>query len=225
MVHPHGDLRPEGRLRGGQGHLRIGAGATELSSDLGVARAEFAATRSLACHDAFAPDVLAGVLRLLGRSRFVSDTVERMGHREIEAPEIAGTAIALLLNRAPLFRWLEAVTGCGPIATVAGRVVQTLPRAGDELVWHDDTGADRRWLGVTVALDSPPYDGGAFEMRMADPGLDPGPDPDDRALLRRHTHDRPGSALIFEVSTRLEHRVLPLTAGGPRRVFTGWFIG
>ena len=31
--------------------------------------------------------------------------------------------------------------------------------------------------------------------------------------------------LIFRVSSKLEHRVLPLTAGGPRRVFTGWAMG
>ena len=34
-----------------------------------------------------------------------------------------------------------------------------------------------------------------------------------------------GAMLIFEVSRRCEHRVHPLTGGGPRRVFTGWFIG
>jgi hypothetical protein len=44
-------------------------------------------------------------------------------------------------------------------------------------------------------------------------------------MLRRFKHDQPGTALVFEVRPQLEHRVLPLTAGGPRRVFTGWFIG
>jgi hypothetical protein len=32
-----------------------------------------------------------------------------------------------------------------------------------------------------------------------------------------------GAALIFEVSARYEHRILAVTAGGPRRVYTGWF--
>lgn len=201
-------------IHGGD-YLRLGAGTTELAPEPHAARAEFAATRSLVCHDALSPDVLAGLVRILARARFVSDTVDRMGHREIETPEIAGTAIALLLNRAPLFRWLEAVTGCARIATVGGRVVQTHARAGDELIWHDDTGGEPRLLGVTVALESPPYEGGEFEMRHVG----------QRELLRCHKHDRPGTALIFEVSPALEHRVLPLVSGGPRRVFTGWFIG
>ena len=197
------------------GYLHLRADATDLSDDHAAARAEFAATRSLLCADAVAAPIMAGVIRLLARSGFVSDTVERLGHREIEAPETAGTAIRLLLDRRPLFRWLEAVTGCGPIATIAGRVVQTHPQPGDELVWHDDTGAEVRRLGVTIALDSPHYTGGEFEMRRVG----------ETRLLRRHRHDRAGTALIFEVAPELEHRVLPLVGGGPRRVFTGWFIG
>jgi|EndMetStandDraft_6_1072998.scaffolds.fasta_scaffold73314_1 hypothetical protein len=196
-------------------HFRLGATASELSSDLDEARAEFELTRSLVCPEAISPDVFEGLVRLLGRSRFVSSTVEGLGHREIEAPEIAGTAICLLLNRAPVFRWLEAVTGCGKIVTVVGRVVQTRPVAGDRLRWHNDMAAEIRRLGVTVALDSPTYDGGEFEMRRVG----------GRAMLRRFKHDQPGTALVFEVRPQLEHRVLPLTAGGPRRVFTGWFIG
>lgn len=36
---------------------------------------------------------------------------------------------------------------------------------------------------------------------------------------------RQGDALIFKVDHALEHRVTPLTAGGPRIVWAGWFIG
>jgi hypothetical protein len=30
--------------------------------------------------------------------------------------------------------------------------------------------------------------------------------------------------MIFDVGSRYEHRVLSVTAGGPRRVFSGWFM-
>jgi hypothetical protein len=40
----------------------------------------------------------------------------------------------------------------------------------------------------------------------------------------RHHHASPGEALVFEVSPALEHRVTPLTAGGPRTIFAGWFL-
>lgn len=121
----------------------------------------------------------------------------------------------MLLHREPLFRWLERVTRCGPILAVDGRVVQTHPVYGDELDWHDDMGGPVvRRLGVTMALASPPYQGGLFEMRLVG-----------GSSLIRFKHDTPGTILVFKVDAGLEHRVHPLTAGGPRRVYTGWFTG
>lgn len=42
--------------------------------------------------------------------------------------------------------------------------------------------------------------------------------------LLAHHHNKPGTVLIFAVRPDLEHRVTPLTSGGPRRVFAGWFL-
>ena len=70
------------------------------------------------------------------------------------------------------------------------------------------------WYGITMSrIASRP--GCGFELRKVG----------GEALLVDHVHDRPGTALIFEVSPDYEHRVLPLASGGPRRVFTGWFFG
>ena len=160
--------------------------------------------------------MLGKLMALCDRADFMSDPVEGLGHRTVERPPLASTAILLALRRQELFRWLEAVTGCAPIASVDGQVVQTEPQAGDELVWHDDmVGGARRRLGVTIGLGRAPYEGGLFEMRSVPDG----------APLIEFKHDRPGTALIFEVSRRCEHRVHPLSKGGPRRVFTGWFLG
>ena len=43
-------------------------------------------------------------------------------------------------------------------------------------------------------------------------------------LLLQYRHAALGAALIFDVARGLEHRVLPLISGGPRRVYTGWFF-
>lgn len=184
--------------------------------DAGIARAEFARRRALVWPDALGGALLQRLMTACDKAQFVSDPVDGLGHREIERGSPAGPAIGLALRRAPLFRWLEWVTDCAPIASVEGRVVQTWPCAGDELLWHDDMndGGVRR-LGVTIALGREAYSGGAFEMRPVG----------QRVPSFRWLHDRPGTALIFEVSPRLEHRVRPLTAGGPRRVYTGWFTG
>lgn len=194
---------------------RIGPFETSLPEQE-AARAEFAAARALVCPDALDAELLGKLMGLCDRAAFVSDRVEGLGHRAVERPPLASTAILLALRRPELFRWLEAVTGCGPIASVDGQVVETQAQAGDELVWHDDMIRDaRRRLGVTIGLGRDDYEGGLFELRSVPDG----------ATLVRFKHDRPGTALIFEVSRRCEHCVHPLSAGGPRRVFTGWFLG
>lgn len=184
--------------------------------DEAPARAEFAAARALVCPDALDQALLGKLMALCDRAAFASDHVEGLGHREVERPPLAGTAILLALRRPPLFRWLERVSGCAPIGSVDGRVVRTQPQPGDELVWHDDLDKGHvRRLGITIGLGQHPYEGGLFELR-AWPNGEP---------LITFKHDRPGTALIFEVSHRCEHRVHPLISGGPRRVFTGWFLG
>lgn len=181
-----------------------------------VAKAEFAARHALVCADMLDPEMLCKLMALCDRAVFVSSPVDRLGHRAIEQPRVAGTAVTLALSRPPLFRWLERVTGCGRIVSVDGQIVQMTPQTGDELVWHDDLGSgDIRRLGVTIGLGTKAYEGGLFELRL-------------KALTTSAVifkHDQPGTALIFEVSERTEHRVGLLANGGPRRVFAGWFLG
>ena len=69
-------------------------------------------------------------------------------------------------------------------------------------------------MALVINLGEQPFAGGEFEMRRKS-----------GELLLQHQHTAPGSLLIFRVSGKLEHRVVPLTAGGPRRVFTGWAMG
>lgn len=142
------------------------------------------------------------------------DSVEGLGDREVESPQRAGGAITLALKRAGLMRWIEEATGCGPLVRVDGRVVQARANNHDQLVWHDDLNEPERRLAVTVNLSEAPYEGGRFELRHAGT----------KEMLTEHLHDAPGALLIFEVARELEHRVLPVTSGGPRRVYTGWFF-
>jgi hypothetical protein len=81
--------------------------------------------------------------------------------------------------------------------------------------WHDDLPENpTRRIGITINLSENPYEGGLFELRKKKT----------QQILTRHRHEKPGSALIFDVSDALEHRVWPVTSGGPRRIFAGWFL-
>jgi hypothetical protein len=195
--------------------LRIDAQRTEILAPAARWAEPFRDQRSLVCDDIFEPALLASLLRVCGQGRFRLDDVVGLGTREVEWPQRAGNAIALALSRPTFLGWVERVTGSGKLERVEGRVVQTRPESGDGLDWHDDLNDPRRRLAITICLSDGPVEGGWFELRDAGTGR----------MLARHRHQAPGSALIFEVGSHLQHRLLPVTGQRCRRVFTGWFLG
>lgn len=194
--------------------VEIGPGSTRLTADPAALATVFRAQHAIVCPGLLAAPLLARLTERCDAGRFVPDEVEGLGTRESESPQVVGGALNVLLARAPLYRWLEAVTGCDPIGAVSGRVVQTRPNGTDQLRWHDDLDEPERLLAVTIDLGSVPYTGGVFELRRVG-------EPDG---VRRFRHARAGTGLIFALSPALQHRVTRLEGGGPRRLYTGWFL-
>jgi 2OG-Fe(II) oxygenase superfamily len=194
--------------------FRIGISGTALLQPPEAALEGFARTRSLECRDALDPALLALVMRQLDTTGFELQQVAGIGDREIETGSRAGAGLMLTLKRRNLLDWLEQATGCGPLDGVAGVVVQARAGPDHHLVWHDDRQKTRRRLAITINLSATPYEGGLFEMRRKTT----------HEPLFTHRHTETGTALIFDVAHDIEHRILPITAGGPRRVFTGWFL-
>ncbi|THD35884.1 MAG: 2OG-Fe(II) oxygenase [Sphingomonas sp.] len=192
----------------------IGAARTDLLAEPAPWAARFAEQRAIVCRDIFEPALLAKLLAAAGTTGFRDDHVAGLGTRAVEEPQRVGGTINVLLQRPNLFRWLEAVTGRTGLAGAEGRLVQTRAGGGDALDWHNDLQQARRALGITIGFTDAPFDGGLFELRRVD----------DPATARCFDHARAGSALIFDLGSDIEHRVHPLSSGGPRRVFTGWFM-
>lgn len=192
----------------------IGAAATETSAAPAPWAACFAEQRAIVCRDIFEPALFDRLFAAARGTRFRDDHVVGLGTREVEEPQRVGGMLNVLLSRPSLFRWLEAVTGRVGLAGAEGRLVQTRAGAGDALEWHNDLEQARRALGITISFTDAVYDGGLFELRRVD----------DPASARSFDHARAGTALIFDLGSDIEHRVHPLSSGGPRRIFTGWFM-
>ncbi len=196
-----------------RGWFSIGRSDTQCVAAVDAARTLFARDRALLSRPGVSAEVLTAVDSLSARTGFVAQAVEGLGHRHIEKPELAGTAIKLALSRPDFLRWVEAVTGCGPVGRIEAMVVETRPDGNDRLDWHNDTHAHIA-LGVTIHLGDADYEGGAFELR--DVGA--------QTLRFRHAGAQRGDVLLFDVDPAFEHRVMPVSAGAARRVFTGWLI-
>jgi hypothetical protein len=177
-------------------------------------RAQFEADRVLSVPNAISEQFLGTLLAIVDNGVFVREQVDRLGYRGVETPPLAGRVLSLALRRASFLEWLRKVTGLKDITGVSGTVAETAPSADEALDWHDDLNKPERRLAITVDLSPARYQGGVFEMRRKG----------DTSPFFSHAHRAAGSLLLFAISPQLEHRLTPVTEGGPRRVFAGWFV-
>ncbi|HCF25102.1 MULTISPECIES: 2OG-Fe(II) oxygenase [unclassified Novosphingobium] len=194
--------------------FQINRMGTEIVADPADWRSGFDAVPAMALEEALSPDLLDLLMRQAAGASYIDDDVRYIGTRQIESPQRVSGMISLMLGHRDLFDWLEQATGCGPIKALAGRIAQTRANDQDELVWHDDNDSPDRLLGVVINLSDQPYEGGLFELRRKGE-IEP---------LFSYQHRSPGSITLFAVRRDLEHRVSPVTSGGPRRVFAGWMM-
>ena len=194
--------------------FRVGMSRTELLQEPESVRDAFSRCRAIVCREALGREMLDMMMRLLDQVRFEPQALEGLGGREIEASRRTGRALAFALGRSDLFDWLDRATGCGPLDAVVGRMAQARAGHDHQLGWHDDREETRRRLAITINLGAAPYEGGLFEIRTKET----------HEALFAHRHTESGTALIFDVARDIEHRVQPITAGGPRRIFAGWFL-
>ena len=187
---------------------------TTLHAEPTEYRGDFEREFSLIFDEPLAPALLRKLMTGAASASYIDDDVADIGKREIEAPQRVGGLISLVLARQSFCQWLENATGQSPLRAVAGRLVQTGTNGSQALAWHTDLESANRLLGVVVNLSDTPFTGGQFEMRQVGK---------DQPFLS-HRYVRPGSMMIFPVSHRLEHRVAEVTSGGPRRVYSGWFL-
>lgn len=156
---------------------------------------------------------LALLTRIEPACTWVREMIENLGQREVEEPRRMSGAILIGLRNPQLLEWMRQVTGNRDIAIAGGNIARSWPGCTDRLDWHDDNEDLKRVAALTIMLSETDFEGGVFELR-----------PKQTTDVTSFRHARRGDALLIEVNPRLEHRVLPLSAGGPRCVFAGWFL-
>ena len=174
----------------------------------------FARDHAIAFTDIFADDVRAVLERALAQATFIDETGVS-GPRLREAPMRTAIIIRGVLNRQAVRDWIGKITNRGPLDDVRGSTARFAAGTQQRLDWHNDINDDPRALGFTVGLGREPYDGGVFEIKPAM----------DSAVTFRFHHAKPFSFVVFPIHKKIMHCVTPVTSGGPRTVFGGWFWG
>lgn len=122
--------------------------------------------------------------------------------------------LGFILNHPALLSTIRSITGCSLISEFSGRVYKMEGALKDSLSWHDDISeSDKRQVGFSLNLSPHAFDGGIFELRNKET-VKP---------LARVSNTGPGNALIFRISSNLEHRVTAVAGNTPKIACAGWF--
>lgn len=195
--------------------LNIAMTATHLQdnpAELARLDQQFKTAHAITLENVLEPGLLAKLQSMLVSTAFFPRTLPEIGVQEVGDQDRASSILNLVLGRPGLYRWLEQLTGCGPIGGVEGSVMRL--SQGQFLDWHDDMNDPRRALAVTICLADLPYEGGHFQLRRKKSS----------ELSFNHLHTQSGTAVIFEINPTLEHRVTEIQSVQPRTVYAGWFL-
>jgi hypothetical protein len=118
----------------------------------------------------------------------------------------------LLMNNPDLFHIIQRITGCPEIGNFFGRIHRSSPGPEHQIEWHGDN-SDHRLVGLSVNLSDDTFSGGSFQIR----------DKKSELMLKEITNTQVGDAFLFGIDPNLQHRLLPVSAGGNRTVGVGWF--
>ncbi len=155
--------------------------------------------------------------------RLIQDQVERTGFqivrhqgfgRDLRMNQTGAiAALNFLLNDRTLFRFVERIVGCRRIGSFIGGVRRATPGPRNALGWHDDSVGDRI-VAITINLSTAPYQGGVLQIRSAR----------SKKVVCEISNTGPGDAVIFPVSSELEHRNTPVSGTTAKTAYSGWFL-
>ena len=117
-----------------------------------------------------------------------------------------------LINEKQFLNLIEKITGCNEIKYFRGRVYRMIPGHGHYDDWHTDVAGDRV-LTMSINLSTDIYSGGILQIR----------DKKTKNIICEVSNTVPGDAMIFPISSNLEHMITNTEGNIPKTAFAGWF--
>lgn len=117
-----------------------------------------------------------------------------------------------LVNRPQFLRLMERLMGIRHIGSFEGRVYRMTSTDGHYDSWHRDFG-DRRLATLSLNLTRREFRGGALQIRHC--GSDD--------ILQEIRNTGFGDGLLFRISRKFQHRVMPVEGDVAKVAYAGWF--
>jgi len=179
-------------------------------------RDEFASTNCILVPGFLSGSILENILKKLERApfqtKFEMNEMNKFGKvLFVPVNDPIVFMFQFLLNNRDLFSTLQEITQCGHIGNFVGRIHRSEEGGDHAIGWHSDN-SDTRLLAITLCLGTDDYTGGKFQIRKTN----------DDNIVKEFGQLKAGDAIIFKISTELEHRLTTLETGR-RTVGVGWF--
>lgn len=161
------------------------------------------------------PDLLSELLRGVAQADYYLKKDGAIAVERCMRQNASLNLLQFLTDDPKLCAFIARISGAGPLAGFDGRIYRFDPGARHYDSWHDDI--HKRWdrrVAMSVNLSPLPYEGGRLEIR----------EKKSKRMLGRVDNTTPGDAALFILGPDMEHRVLPVTGGGSRIAFAGWFF-
>jgi hypothetical protein len=182
-------------------------------------REQFMAQQLLKLPAFLEASVLKRILSHLETATFAPDlylsnkTDLRIGKEmAIDVTNAAASILTMLLNSSRLLRIMEQITNVSPLRCFMGRIYRCLPDSDHHILWHDDN-VNNRLLGISVNLSKEPFAGGVLQLR----------EKGTQRILAEAANTGLGDAVIFPISSDIEHRTTLLEGKVARTSGAGWF--
>ena len=160
------------------------------------------------------PALLTWLAAAVDRARFVPrvhDIEPPATDLRLDDHDIRSTLL-LLFNDASLFAFIRRLTGCAPIGCFVGSVYRMKAELGHGDSWHDDI-YNGRMVALSLNLSPDGYRGGLLQIREIA----------SEKVLHEVANTGFGDAIIFRLSSEIEHRITAVEPGPAKTAYAGWF--
>ena len=192
-----------------------------LQRKLDHLRDRFTTQHCVVLENLLEPALLSEIQQHVGRARWTLSTFEGSDHDQIFSgteftldEPVTCKLLSFLLNNPEFLKIIRTITGYPEISEFSGRVYRMEPGPQHHLSWHNDIDVEeKRKVGFSMNLSTNIFHGGTFELR-------------DRltlAPLAQVNNTGFGDALLFRISSGLQHRVTAVVDSVPKTACAGWF--
>jgi hypothetical protein len=181
-------------------------------TDLRRLRAQFDRDHCIVLPKLLEPELLDIILRRIERASFPRYNDDGITFQVTMDDPATFDLLLFLVNNPEFHRIVQRATGCRRIANFRGRVYRMIASENHHIRWHSDV-HDHRLVAFSLNLTLGKFQGGALQIRNRD----------SEELLHEVRNIGLGDAVLFRVTRKLLHRVLPVEGDMPRTAMAGWF--